>query len=717
MKFYFCETCGTRITDSQILEGLGRDKKLMGVFCKDCAVGVMTMEFEAISEADLRKPVRKSGGNAIPVNKEFSAESKSPAKRPESRPSKPVVHPHSAPRTGIKPLAIAMAVAGALAVAGTFVLTSGSQPRKNALKEDRSNAPPNEVAAKSQAIQPPPPSPPVFSSPAPPAYDAEDGAIAAFGVLQRFDGLAADDNAGRVERIDAFLAEHGNSVVSARARALRNQLTAKATIPPPSDPSSSSTPKALTPTPEPVTPPKPAAPETVATPAAPETVTAPAAPENPAFRPIMTLEQEETWQFLEQVVAALAKGEIEEPVKLCKSSKFAVSKELLSSLERGEKLSKTAIANLNKNPPTSEIKIVQNKLEVRGRLVRIEDNKAWIKSDNMEIPLNVGALPKDHLLKALDENAGTPADRATLMFSWGDVEQAGTLMKTVAPNSADDLRRVLEQRQALKRLKEFEIAVAATEMAIKRGERTNALSLVEKLTRGYPDIAGGEQVERMKNLAEGARSAGMATTLLKKTFKGEILQADENFFVEIRYDFVKNPRCISDFTGNNIAAGAKGLFVPKGAWEDTDTLRHVAQFQTQPFRIEFLIENGNHDCYRQRIGNVQIKSRWQAEGQIDIAYEPKYSGGWSRGKNWSHPSPNGTYRTTCERDAKSARFLVDGKELGSEVIHQPKSTEAANVETTWTVGFSNCTDCIIKEILIKGTVDASWLKQKARSGD
>ena len=32
-----------RITDEQILEGLGRDKKLKGVYCKDCAVGVMTM--------------------------------------------------------------------------------------------------------------------------------------------------------------------------------------------------------------------------------------------------------------------------------------------------------------------------------------------------------------------------------------------------------------------------------------------------------------------------------------------------------------------------------------------------------------------------------------------------------------------------------------------------------------------------------------------------
>ena len=34
-KFYFCETCGKRITDQQILEGLGRNKKLKGVYCSD----------------------------------------------------------------------------------------------------------------------------------------------------------------------------------------------------------------------------------------------------------------------------------------------------------------------------------------------------------------------------------------------------------------------------------------------------------------------------------------------------------------------------------------------------------------------------------------------------------------------------------------------------------------------------------------------------------
>lgn len=56
VKFYFCETCGKRITDRQILEGLGRDKKLKGVYCKECAVGVTTMEMDAVNIENLARP-------------------------------------------------------------------------------------------------------------------------------------------------------------------------------------------------------------------------------------------------------------------------------------------------------------------------------------------------------------------------------------------------------------------------------------------------------------------------------------------------------------------------------------------------------------------------------------------------------------------------------------------------------------------------------------
>lgn len=44
MKFWFCETCGKRLTDQDLDEGNARDKKLKGVYCSQCSAGVLTME-------------------------------------------------------------------------------------------------------------------------------------------------------------------------------------------------------------------------------------------------------------------------------------------------------------------------------------------------------------------------------------------------------------------------------------------------------------------------------------------------------------------------------------------------------------------------------------------------------------------------------------------------------------------------------------------------
>jgi hypothetical protein len=60
MKFWFCETCGKRLTDKDIEEGLARNKKLKGVFCKECAVGVMTMEMIPLSESQAKKILKNN---------------------------------------------------------------------------------------------------------------------------------------------------------------------------------------------------------------------------------------------------------------------------------------------------------------------------------------------------------------------------------------------------------------------------------------------------------------------------------------------------------------------------------------------------------------------------------------------------------------------------------------------------------------------------------
>lgn len=44
MELYFCETCGKRLSDGDVDSGRAKNKKLKGVYCSTCAVGVMTVE-------------------------------------------------------------------------------------------------------------------------------------------------------------------------------------------------------------------------------------------------------------------------------------------------------------------------------------------------------------------------------------------------------------------------------------------------------------------------------------------------------------------------------------------------------------------------------------------------------------------------------------------------------------------------------------------------
>lgn len=72
MKFYFCEKCGKRVTDDDLEHGSARDKKLRGVFCKECAEGVLTMNELPLSNEEARallekeKPKRPSEVKRVP---------------------------------------------------------------------------------------------------------------------------------------------------------------------------------------------------------------------------------------------------------------------------------------------------------------------------------------------------------------------------------------------------------------------------------------------------------------------------------------------------------------------------------------------------------------------------------------------------------------------------------------------------------------------------
>ncbi len=248
-RFYFCETCGKRITDKQILEGLGRDKKLKGIYCKTCAVGVTTMEFEALPAGDVPKIVRKSGENVVLVTPDSLLKSKSvqsvsraaisPVKRSESRPSKPGVR--LASQNGIKPVALAVAGAGILVVLGIFLLNSQSRPRSNP-NPDRPVASSTEgvklpdmplpvapeapkeiarpptlpVATKTEAIQESPPKP-----------DPESQATVDYdNMIKRVGSMDKGDSADRLACVDSFLKAHGDSKLAPSAQTLRDGINA-----------------------------------------------------------------------------------------------------------------------------------------------------------------------------------------------------------------------------------------------------------------------------------------------------------------------------------------------------------------------------------------------------------------------------------------------------------------------------------------------------------
>ncbi len=177
MNFYFCETCGKRVTEKDIADGRAKNKQLKGVYCVSCAVGVMTMEMDAISDTDIRKSIRRSSGNnAIPQARSTPAELRIPGKpstssnptlsaqrRGEARSTKPAIE--TSARAQTKSFAAALGGVSAVTVLVALVLLLGSKPHETAGK----NSPPAPQVIIEKAPLPTPAvvEPRVVESPAP----------------------------------------------------------------------------------------------------------------------------------------------------------------------------------------------------------------------------------------------------------------------------------------------------------------------------------------------------------------------------------------------------------------------------------------------------------------------------------------------------------------------------------------------------------------------
>ncbi|MCZ7648028.1 MAG: DUF1080 domain-containing protein [Planctomycetota bacterium] len=237
MKFFFCETCGKRLTDGDLAAGQGRDKKLRGVFCSACAQGVMTLETLPLSEREARKVVASEA--AADRGARSSEQLPAGARAQPRAGARPGAYGYTPPKAKVGAGTwLGTAVAGGVLLAlGVLLLAGGgttprAQPRAPAdgslaaaaeTKTEPIAAPPAQPAP---ARPPEPASPPAEAGSSAPDLDRH--AAAAFESLSRFEGLAPDDWDGRLARIEAFLKEHGGAVLpAARARALRSEFLAR----------------------------------------------------------------------------------------------------------------------------------------------------------------------------------------------------------------------------------------------------------------------------------------------------------------------------------------------------------------------------------------------------------------------------------------------------------------------------------------------------------
>lgn len=81
MKFFFCESCGKRISEADLAEGRGRDKQAKGVYCRECAKGVLTLDFDDVPERRIGPRGTPAGSRAPVRGRSRSSGAKLPATR------------------------------------------------------------------------------------------------------------------------------------------------------------------------------------------------------------------------------------------------------------------------------------------------------------------------------------------------------------------------------------------------------------------------------------------------------------------------------------------------------------------------------------------------------------------------------------------------------------------------------------------------------------
>lgn len=172
MEFYFCETCGKRVTGKDLEAGLARNKKLNGVFCAQCAAGVMTMETLPVSEAEARKVLAEAAAGEKPAPAPPTGEQPAAKNRPPRSAAKAQHKNERARERAGQAVWLYMAVGLVVALAGIFLfLKREDRPAERTHAPAPPAKPTPAVETKPERVVPQPPVPPAPppALPVPPA--------------------------------------------------------------------------------------------------------------------------------------------------------------------------------------------------------------------------------------------------------------------------------------------------------------------------------------------------------------------------------------------------------------------------------------------------------------------------------------------------------------------------------------------------------------------
>lgn len=230
MEILYCDRCGVRVPEKDLEDGRATRNET-SVVCAQC---------NKIKTVKPVGPSRSSGAHLLPgaskTEKRSEVAVKPAQKSPVPAGSAAAHRPSTVtraedPKSAQTTLLIVVGVL-VLIVGGLLMFRSGEKPAANAPAKPES--PP--LASHGPALKPalPTPIPPAtktitepFDRPPPPpdtaASPEEKEAQAAYEALLRFEGLTPEDSAGKLLRIDAFVAKYGDTLQAARVRVLADE--------------------------------------------------------------------------------------------------------------------------------------------------------------------------------------------------------------------------------------------------------------------------------------------------------------------------------------------------------------------------------------------------------------------------------------------------------------------------------------------------------------